>query len=204
MQALHSLVLGCWCDQRVERVLTSGTFICFWWRHELRQLWYMRVPPWVVCVFPIGYSSAPEWLEPVLWPRTWLFELMWEQQQQQQQQQLANSGLRLILKKSFQHVTCEFDKFRVVTHICIFYKIRSAVSSTGRYSFLVFAFLSFFVFSLPCIFFLFLYLLFFSFFLFSNWLTSVVRMRSDRYYVQHARVSLSWVASGIVVFSSRK
>ena len=40
MQALHSLVLGCWCNQRVQRVLTYGTFIyvCFWWRHELRQL----------------------------------------------------------------------------------------------------------------------------------------------------------------------
>ena len=32
-------------------------------------------------LFSLGYSSAPEWLEPVLWPRTWLFELMWEQQQ---------------------------------------------------------------------------------------------------------------------------
>ena len=49
---------------------------------QLRQLWHMRVPPWVVCVFSPGYSSAPEWLEPVLWPRTWLCELMWEQQQQ--------------------------------------------------------------------------------------------------------------------------
>ena len=29
--------------------------------------------------------SAPEWLEPVLWPRTWLCELMWEQQQQTRQ-----------------------------------------------------------------------------------------------------------------------
>ena len=35
-----------------------------------------------LCVFSLGYSSAPEWLEPVLWPRTWLCELMWEQQQQ--------------------------------------------------------------------------------------------------------------------------
>ena len=32
----------------------------------------------------LGYASSPEWLEPVLWPRTWLCELMWEQQQQQQ------------------------------------------------------------------------------------------------------------------------
>ena len=30
--------------------------------------------------FSLGYySSAPEWLAPVLWPRTWLCELMWEQ-----------------------------------------------------------------------------------------------------------------------------
>ena len=36
-----------------------------------------------VCVFSLGYSPAPEWLEPVLWPRTWLCELMWEQRQQQ-------------------------------------------------------------------------------------------------------------------------
>ena len=34
-----------------------------------------------LCVFSLGYSSAPEWLEPVLWPRTWLCEIMWEQQQ---------------------------------------------------------------------------------------------------------------------------
>ena len=55
---------------------------CFWLRHELRQLWYMHVPPLVCsCFFP-GFSSAPESLEPVLWPRTWLCELMWEQQQQ--------------------------------------------------------------------------------------------------------------------------
>ena len=32
--------------------------------------------------FSLGYFSAPEWLEPVLWPRTWLCEVMWEQQQQ--------------------------------------------------------------------------------------------------------------------------
>ena len=36
---------------------------------------------WFVCVFSLGGSSAPEWLEPVLWPRTWFCELMWEQQQ---------------------------------------------------------------------------------------------------------------------------
>ena len=46
----------------------------------------MRVPPLICLCFSLGYSSAPEWLEPVLWPRTWLCELMWEQQQQQQQQ----------------------------------------------------------------------------------------------------------------------
>ena len=86
--------LQAWVVRRMHRPGpgTSSTdsrlhFICFWWRHELRQLWYMRVPPWVVCVFPcsLGYSSAPEWLEPVpvLWPRTWLL-IMWEQEQQQQ------------------------------------------------------------------------------------------------------------------------
>ena len=42
----------------VHRRLTPDfTFICFWWRHELRQLWYMRVPPWVVCVFPWGFPQ---------------------------------------------------------------------------------------------------------------------------------------------------
>ena len=46
--------------------------------------------------------------------------------------------------------------------------------------------------------------MFFSLFLFSNWLASVVRMRSDRYYVQHIRGSLSWVASGVVGFSRRE
>ena len=54
----------------------------------------ITLPPWNggiaggpdirVCVFySLGYSSAPDWLDPVLWPRTWLCELMWEQQQQQ-------------------------------------------------------------------------------------------------------------------------
>ena len=28
--------------------------------------------------FSMGYSSAPEWLEPVLWPRTGFCELLWE------------------------------------------------------------------------------------------------------------------------------
>ena len=46
------------------------------------------------------------------------------------------------VKKSFQHVTCEFDGSILISCLC-------------------FSFLSFFVFSLPCIFFLFLYLLFF-------------------------------------------
>ena len=31
-----------------------------------------------------------------------------------------------------------------------------------------------------------------------------VRMRSDRYYVQYIRGSLSWVASGIVSFPRRE
>ena len=48
----------------------------------------------------------------------------------------------------------------------------------------------------------FLYLLFFSFFF--QLVASVVHMRSDRYYVQYVRGSLSWVASGIARFSRRK
>ena len=44
-----------------------------------------------------------------------------------------------------------------------------------------------FIFLLPCLFSPFLYLLLFSLFLFSNWPASVVRMRSDRYYVQYRR-----------------
>ena len=71
------------------------------------------------------------------------------------------------------------------------------------FSCLSFPFLSFFVFSLfrfLVFSFFFLYLLFFSLFLFSNWLASVVRMRSDRYYVQYMRGSLSWVAGGMVAF----
>ena len=40
----------------------------------------------------------------------------------------------------------------------------------------------------------FLYLLFLSLFHFSNWLEYVVRMRSDRYYVQYIRGSRSWGA----------
>ena len=65
----------------------------------------------------------------------------------------------------------------------------------------LFSFLSFFVFSLSCLFFpLSSFLCFF----FSNRLASVVRMRSDRYYVQYIRGSLSWVASGIIGFSRRE
>ena len=67
--------------------------------------------------------------------------------------------------------------------------------------FLSFLSFPFSLFSLPCFFFPFLYLLLFSSFFFSNWLASVVRMRSDRYYVQCIRGSLSWVASGIAGFS---
>ena len=55
-----------------------------------------------------------------------------------------------------------------------------------------------------CLYFPFLYLLFFSVFLFSNSRTSVVRMRSDRYYVQYIGGSFSWVASGIIGFSRRE
>ena len=67
-----------------------------------------------------------------------------------------------------------------------------------------FSFLSFFVFSLPCLFFPFQYTIFFSLFLFPNRLASAVPMRSDRYYVQYIRGSLSWVASGVVGFSMRE
>ena len=42
------------------------------WRHELRQLWYTSACKTFGCsCFSLGFSSAPEWLEPVLWPRTW-------------------------------------------------------------------------------------------------------------------------------------
>ena len=64
-------------DLAHRRLTPDFTLICFWRRHELRQLWYMRVPPWVVCVFSLGYSSAPEWLEPVLWPRAYLLVPPW-------------------------------------------------------------------------------------------------------------------------------
>ena len=32
--------------------------ISCWWRHELRQSWCMRGPPWVVCVFPGVFLSS--------------------------------------------------------------------------------------------------------------------------------------------------
>ena len=76
------LWFDCSCFTACPRVDTDFTFICFWWRHELRQLWYMMYHLWFVCVFSLGYSSAPECLERVLWPRTWLCESTWEQQQQ--------------------------------------------------------------------------------------------------------------------------
>ena len=69
---------------------------------------------------------------------------------------------------------------------------------------LFYYFFSFFVFPLMCLFFAFLYLHFCSRFLFFSRLTSVVRMRSDRYYVQYTRGSFSWVANGIVDFSRRE
>ena len=62
---------------------------------EFRSCWYIRVSGGGLncvscvcvyhlglCVFFPGYSSAPELLEPALWPRTWLCELMWGQQRQ--------------------------------------------------------------------------------------------------------------------------
>ena len=66
-------------------------------------------------------------------------------------------------------------------------------------SFFLFFFLSFFFFSLSLSF-LFLPLSSF-FFFFSDWLASVLRMRSDRYRVQYIRGSLSRVASVVVIFS---
>ena len=63
---------------------------------------------------------------------------------------------------------------------------------------LVFSFISF-----PFVVFRFLVsFIFFSFLclIFCDRLTSVVRMRSDRYYVQYIRGSLSWVASDIIGF----
>ena len=81
------------------------TCICSWWRHELRQLWYMRVLPWVVCVFSLGYSSAPEWIKPVLWPRTWLCKSMWEQQQQQHLSRSADSAVTAMGRKRLSELT---------------------------------------------------------------------------------------------------
>ena len=70
-------------------VHTSHRLITRAWKNRLDRLppkkdyhVYIHVYHLGLCVFSLGYSSAPEWLEPVLWPRTWLCELMWEQQQQ--------------------------------------------------------------------------------------------------------------------------
>ena len=49
MRRMHRCV-----DLAHRRLTPDFTFICFWWRHALRQLWYMRLPPWDVCVFPWG------------------------------------------------------------------------------------------------------------------------------------------------------
>ena len=53
-------------------------------QHVVAHVSHAHLPQGCVC-FSLRYSSAPEWLEPVLWPRTWLCELIWKQQQQQQQ-----------------------------------------------------------------------------------------------------------------------
>ena len=67
--------------------------------------------------------------------------------------------------------------------------------------FLLFYFLFFFFFPLS---FIFLYNIFSLFSSFQLTCASVVRMRSDRYYVYHVGGSLSWVASGIIVGFSRR
>ena len=42
-----------------RRLTPDFTFICFWWRHELRQLRYMRVPPLVcLCSFSEVFLSS--------------------------------------------------------------------------------------------------------------------------------------------------
>ena len=94
--------------------LDSTVVVCFWWRHELRQLWYMRVPPLGSLCFSSGYSSAPEWLEPVLWPRTWSCELMCEQQQQQQRVQYS---LRLL--SGFPSLRCLDTKYKLLIGIAV-------------------------------------------------------------------------------------
>ena len=46
-------------DLAHRRLIPDLTFICFWWRHELRQLWSMRVPPLVCsCFFPGVFLSS--------------------------------------------------------------------------------------------------------------------------------------------------
>ena len=45
-------------DLAHRRLTPDFTFICFWRRHELRQLWLMRVPPLVcLCLFPGVFLS---------------------------------------------------------------------------------------------------------------------------------------------------
>ena len=98
--------------------------------------------------------------------------------------------------------TAVFSQFLGSASVTFFFSFAFLASSSclafSCFPCLLFYFISFLVFSLPCLAFSFLSFIFFYF------LCAVVRMRGDRYYVQYIRGSLSWVASGIVVFSRRE
>ena len=74
-----------------------------------------------LCVFSPGYSSAPEWLEPVLWPRTWLCELMWGQQQQQWWHSSSFFSLPCLVFSCFSCLRFLFFSFFVFLSSCLIF-----------------------------------------------------------------------------------
>ena len=74
---------------RISRIFQQPGLPTYYFIIKIKYEWSL-----VGLCFSLGYSSAPpEWLEPVLWPRTWLCELMWEKLQQQHHECIQDSNL---------------------------------------------------------------------------------------------------------------
>ena len=83
-QHMHGLGSRAHRRNRQQKILSHQHMSWAVVRQHVARVWpsYVCRNPKLVSVFSLGYSSTPRWLEPVLWPRTGLCELMWEQQQQ--------------------------------------------------------------------------------------------------------------------------
>ena len=57
-------------DLAHRRLTPDITYICSWWRHKLRQLWYMRVPPWGFFFRGLGHKKISNTLR--LWDQRYV------------------------------------------------------------------------------------------------------------------------------------